>query len=99
MLHAASLGWLLHGTAALAGLVLRVLPAGVAQEWGCVRAGAVQEGQEEGEGMGSRGTGSTGAKLEEREKWGRGKILISKGKSGRRQWKMRGEEEETAKGK
>lgn len=52
--------------------------------------------------MGSRGTGSTGARLEEREKWGRGKILISKGKSGRggrRQWKMRGEEEETAKEK
>lgn len=70
MLHAASLGWLLHGTAALAGLVLRVLPAGVAQEWGCVRAGAVQEGQEEGEGMGSRGTGSKETKLDEREKWG-----------------------------
>lgn len=36
------------GPAALAGLVLRVLSAGVAQERGCVRAGAVQEGQEEG---------------------------------------------------
>lgn len=62
VLHTASLGRLLHGTRCLGwsgASVLWVLPAGVSQEWGCVRAGAVQEGQTElGRGLRAREQGN-----------------------------------------
>lgn len=93
VLHTASLGRLLHGTRCLGwsgASVLRVLPAGVLQEWGCVRAGAVQEGQTElGGGLRAREQGNW-----EHRSQTRGEREVGMGKNPHFQGKIRQGREE-----